>query len=153
MTLVETMENLAKFLRGVVKEYSSNQPSGKRPVEVYAGFPPVAMSAEERSSFIYALVTDFTDEADTPYGTAKVEIGFSVYDDDKKEGWRSLFNLMEHVRQALLQNRIIAGRTSIILPMKGAISDSQPFPQWEGKITISYTIGQPTEVGINYEDF
>lgn len=153
MTLVETMENLAEFLRETVSEYSSEQPSGKKPVAVYAGYPPVAISSEEGPSFIYALATDFTDAQDEPYGTVKVEIGFSVYDENKEDGWRSLFNLMEHVRQALLKYRCIAGRSSLVLPLKGAVSDSQPFPQWEGKITASYTIGQPTEVGINYDGF
>ncbi len=153
MTLVETMENLAEFLRETVSEYSSEQPSGKKPVAVYAGYPPVAISSEEGPSFIYALATDFTDAQEDPYGTVKVEIGFSVYDENKEDGWRSLFNLMEHVRQALLKHRCIAGRSSLVLPLKGAVSDSQPFPQWEGKITASYTIGQPTEVGIDYDGF
>lgn len=151
MTLVETMENLAEFLRETVSEYSSEQPSGKKPVAVYAGYPPVAISSEEGPSFIYALATDFTDAQEDPYRTVKVEIGFSVYDENKEDGWRSLFNLMEHVRQALLKHRCIAGRSSLVLPLKGAVSDSQPFPQWEGKITASYTIGQPTEVGIDYD--
>lgn len=40
MTLVENMEFLADFLRKTVSEYSSEQPSGTKPVAVYAGYPP-----------------------------------------------------------------------------------------------------------------
>ena len=76
MTLVETMENLAEFLRKTVSEYSSEQPSGTKPVAVYAGYPPVSVSSEEGPSFIYVLATDFTDAQEEPYGTVKVEIGW-----------------------------------------------------------------------------
>ena len=153
MTLMEVMEHMAALLREAVRDYAAEQPSGLRPVEVYAGYPPVPENAAEKSSFIYVLATDFTDEEGEDYSTAKVEIGFSVYDEDEGNGWRSLYNLMEHVRQAMLRRRCLAGRTVLVLPVKGAVPDSQPFPQWEGKITASYQIGQPVEEGINYDNF
>lgn len=133
MTLVETMENLAKFLRETVSEYSSEQPSGKKPVAVYAGYPPVAISSEEGPSFIYALATDFTDAQEDPYGTVKVEIGFSVYDENKEDGWRSLFNLMEHVRQALLKHRCIAGRSSPCPSVERSCLGQPAFPAVGGE--------------------
>lgn len=153
MTLMEVMEHLAALLREAVRDYAAEQPSGLRPVEVYAGYPPVPENAAEKSSFIYVLATDFTDEEGKEYSTAKVEIGFSAYDEDEGNGWRSLYNLMEHVRQIMLRRRCLAGRTVLVLPIKGAVPDSQPFPQWEGKITASYQIGQPIEEGINYDEF
>ena len=153
MTLMEVMEDLAELIRGVVKDYAAEQPSGLRPVEVYAGYPPVPETAGETASRIYALVTEFTDEAGEDYSTARVEIGFSLYDEDEGNGWRSLYNLMEHVRQAVLKHRCLAGRTVLVLPVKGEISGSQPFQQWEGRITASYQIGQPIEEGINYDEF
>lgn len=116
-----------------MRDYAAEQPSGLRPVEVYAGYPPVPENAAEKSSFIYVLATDFTDEEGEDYSTAKVEIGFSIYDEDEGNGWRSLYNLMEHVRQIMLRRRCLAGRTVLVLPIKGAVPDSQPFPQWEGK--------------------
>ena len=40
MTTVELMDNLADYLRSVIVDYSTQQPSGKRNIKVYAGYPP-----------------------------------------------------------------------------------------------------------------
>lgn len=137
MTIVEVMEGLKDVLEEAVKNHETDQPSGKQfgsssgpvPIAVYAGFPPVRTSSKEQASFVYALVTDFEDaDEDEKMGTATVEIGFSIYESDTKDGWRSLFNLMEHVRQALLAHRYINNkRCRLTLPLKGAIASEQPF--------------------------
>ena len=108
MTPTFLMEAMQKRIQNLLNgNYSSEQPSGnppvktKVPVEVYAGFPPVKDTAKERSSYIYTLVVQHKDEKET--SNAKIEIGFSIYDDDKKDGWRSLYNLVEHIRQDLLK--------------------------------------------------
>lgn len=145
MTTVELMNNLADFLQSVVKDYSTQQKKGCLPIEVYAGYPPIRTNASEISSFIYVLVTEFEDKEEPNLSTAKVEIGFSIYDKDTETGFLSLYNLMEHVRQTLLKQRTVAEKHRIVLPVKGEIAEDQPFPQWQGKITIEYTIGQPSE--------
>ena len=150
MTTVELMDNLAIFLQAAVADYSTRQPSGKRAVKVYAGYPPVRMSADEQASFVYALVTGAQDTADGDMSTATVEIGFSIYDNSDAEDWRSLYNIMEHVRQHLLKHRFVAGRHRLMLPLKFEVPEMQPAPQWQGKITAIYTIGQPYEEDINY---
>lgn len=152
MTIVELMDNLAEFLKPAVKDYSTKQKAGTVPVNVYAGFPPVRTKAAEKESFIYVLVLSSTDASDNNASTAKVEIGFSIFDEDKTDGWRSLYNLMEHIRQYLLKYRIALERARLELPLKTEIVDDQPFPQWQGKITADYTIWQPYEEGINYDD-
>ena len=53
MTLMEVMEHLAALIREAVRDYAAEQPSGLRPVEVYAGYPPVPENAAEKSSFIW----------------------------------------------------------------------------------------------------
>ena len=153
MITVELMDNLAAYLRRIVQEYDTLQPSGKVPVEVYAGWPPVRVNAEEKASFIYALVISTEDKPDDDYGSATIEIGFSIYDEDTTDGWRSLYNIMEHVRQALLKKRTLAGRNRLELPLKGEITDEQPYPQWQGKITAIYTIGQPSEEGLYFDEY
>lgn len=148
MILMEAMENLADYIRPVVKEYYTCNKSGEKQIEVYAGYPPIRTTADEAPSFIYCMVTAFHDE-EGGNSKADIEIGFSIYDSDEKEGWRSLYNIMEHVRQALLRQRTIAGRNRLLLPCQGQIADSQPFPQWQGKIMVSYTIAQPVEEGFD----
>ena len=150
MTTVELMDNLAEFLRPAVTDYSTQQPSGKRSIKVYAGYPPARMNADEQASFIYALVTAAQDTADGDMSTATVEIGFSIYDDNEYDDWRSLYNIMEHVRQHLLKHRFIADRHRLLFPVKIEVPEAQPAPQWQGKITAIYTIGQPYEEDIYY---
>lgn len=150
MTSVELMTNLAEYIREVVAEYSTTQKAGIVPIKVYRGWPPVRISSAEKESFIYALALDWTDNQDGDYSTCNVEIGFSIYDDDREDGWQSLYNVMEHVRQALLEKRTLNGRSILILPLKSEVSDSQNFPQWQGMITATYTLGQPQEELIDY---
>ena len=108
------------------------------------------MNADEQASFIYALVTAAQDTADGDMSTATVEIGFSIYDDSEYDDWRSLYNIMEHVRQHLLKHRFIADRHRLLFPVKIEVPEAQPAPQWQGKITAIYTIGQPYEEDIYY---
>lgn len=150
MTPIEVMECIADYIREQVAEYSTQQKKGLVPVIVYAGYPPIPDNATEKESFIYVLVTSWTDKVDGDFSTAKVELGFSIYDDDKKDGAYSLYNLLEHVRQAMLRKRLIDGRTSLVLPIKGEVVDNQPWPQWQGRIEATYTMGQPTEEELDY---
>ena len=151
MTIVTLMDDLAEFLRPVVADYSTKQASGKREIQVFAGYAPIRRSAEELPSFIYTLVTSAQDNDDGSFSTATVEIGFSIYDNSEHEPWRSLFNLLEHIRQHLLQHRLVADQYRLVLPLKINIPDEQPYPQWQGSITATYTIGQPTEEVFDFE--
>ena len=149
MILQEVMENLAGYIREVVKGYDQQQKTKRFPIVVYAGYPPVKTSSDETASFIYCLVTEFHDDEDK-LGTAEVEIGFSICDEDPQEGSRSLINLMEHVRQALLRKRTLGGRNRLVLPLSGSLVNPQPYPQWQGRINAAYTIAQPEEEGLDF---
>lgn len=147
MILMDVAENLASYIREITKEYKTNQKLGYLPLKVYAGYPPPAKSPNEKESFIYCYVTKFHDTEDR-YSWAEVEIGFSICDMDPDEGWKSLYNIMEHVRQGLLKKRTLNGRNRLILPVTGEMADLQPYPQWQGRIIASYTIAQPVEEDI-----
>lgn len=154
MTPIGLMNELAKFLQDTLKDYSTQQTTGNLPILVYPGYPPIPDTAVEKNSYLYVLVVETNDEEDdSKMSTAKVEIGFSIYDADQTDGWRTIYNVMEHVRQALLKKRFIAMKHRLELPLKGVVPDEQPFPQWYGKLIATYTIGQPQEEGINYDDF
>lgn len=149
MTIVESMENVAAYLKEVVAEYSAKQASGRKKIEVYAGFPPVRTSRDEIPSCVYCVPTEANDGADGA-SNVKLMIGLSVYDADKDSGGRSLYNLAEHIRQALLKKRTLGGRNRLILPLKTEIPTEQPFPEWVGVITATYTIAFIEEEGIDY---
>lgn len=145
MTTIELMNNVREYLEVVLADYSTTQKAGVRPVAVYAGYPPLRLQAAEKESYVYVLALEWTDKADHTFSQAKIEIGFSIYDDDTEHGVLSLYNLMEHVRQALLKKRTLNGRNRLELPLKGELCDVQTFPQWQGRIEAMYTIGQPIE--------
>lgn len=144
MTPIEAMENVATRIRDVVKEYSTHQRWGTLPVSVYAGYPPFSTKPEQRESYIYCYAVKVHDTEDR-YSRVDIEIGFSIFDEDPKEGCLSLYNLMEHVRQALLTKRTLGKRSRLLFPLEGEIVDPQPFPQWQGRLNVFYTIAQPEE--------
>lgn len=156
MTPIDLMDMLAARLQKLLADYTAEQPSGKVPVTVYPGYIPVQNSAQERNSFVYVLVTETIDKPGNNKSHATVELGLSIYDDDHTDGWRSLFNVMEHIRQDLLKYRFVGMKFRLDLeeaPVKMSIPDNQAFPQWQGTMTACYTIGQPEEEGMNFDDF
>lgn len=148
MTPIEAMENVAARIREVTKEYFTRQKRGELPISVYTGYPPVPQGAQEKESYIYCYAVKVHDTEDN-YSRVDIEIGFSIYDDNPDEGCLSLYNLMEHVRQALLRRRTLNGRSRLVFPIESEIVDPQPFPQWQGRMTVSYTIAQPVEEGFD----
>ena len=74
---------------------------------------------------------------------------------DGVDGWRSLYNVVEHVRQDLLKFRFVNMKFRLDLekPIVFKVPENQPFPQWQATMTVTYTIGQPEEEGFNYDDF
>lgn len=157
MTPINLMDGLAKRLQKLLEDYSTEQPSSETPmpIKVYPGYVPKQEDATERNSFVYVLVRQVIDEDGNKKSSAIVEIGFSVYDEDLSDGWRSLFNLVEHVRQDLLKYRFINMKHRLELPMQTDIMDdnNQAWPNWRATITAKYTVGQPEEEGYDYGDF
>lgn len=152
MTPINLMDRLAAKLQTLMDDYTTEQPSGTLPIKVYPGYFPVRTDASEINSALYVLVKQVMDEEGNKESSAVVEIGFSIYDEDPLHGWRSLFNVLEHVRQYLLKNRIIDKKHWLQLPVETIVFDdqSQAWPQWRATITTKYTISQPEEEGFLY---
>ena len=155
MTPINLMDALAKRLQDLLTDYTAEQPSGTVPVTVYPGYIPVQNNAAEKKSFVYVLVVETDDRAGNDKSIAVVELGFSIYDADGTLGWRSLYNVVEHVRQDLLKYRFVNMKFRLDLekPIVFKVPENQPFPQWQATMTATYTIGQPEEEGFNDDDF
>lgn len=153
MTITELIDNMVEFLKPVVVTYNGQKDSKKSDISIIAGYPPKLVGNEERSSAIYVMVTDAQDNDQTKdYSRATVTLSFDIADDDKVDGWRTLYNIMEHIRQEMLKHRRIGDRNRLILPIKFKTPYEQPWPNWQGAITADYTIGQPEEEGIPYDE-
>lgn len=146
MTIVELIDNMAEFLKPVVADYNAHKDSASSEIKIIAGYPPKTTGNEERPSAIYVMVTDAIDDNQpNDFSKATVTLSFDITDNNRVDGWRNLYNLMEHTRQELLKHRVIADRNKLILPIKFKTPFEQPWPQWQGAIIADYTIGQPQE--------
>lgn len=152
MTLVTVMESLKALLEETVAEYRAQGKESLGPITVYAGYPPVRDRSVEMSSYVYAAVVDWTDKEADAYSACTVEIGLAIRD-EAPDGCMSLYNLLEHIRQALLRHRLVCDRTSLQLPLKGRLPEQQPMPIWLGIIRATYLVAQPEMEGINFDSF
>lgn len=159
MIPVNLMDALAERLQVVLKEYSAGDPQaevpdsiilGKNSLKIHPGQVPVPEDAGEIESFVYVIVKKIDDKKDG--STAKVEIGVSIYDEDET-AWRNLYNIVEHIRQDLLKHRILNKKFMLQWPVETEFAEEQPYPQWFGAVTANYSIGQPVEEGIAYDNY
>lgn len=147
MTPIGLMEALAARLQILLDGYTSEQPTGIMPIKVNAGYFPIPENAREKNSAIHVLATKETDDKDM--STISLQIGLSIYDDNTVDGWRTMYNVAEHIRQDLLKHRYVDMRYRLELPLSFEVVEDQPFPQWQGIISATYTVPQPVEEEFN----
>ena len=161
MIPVNLMDALAERLQVILKDYSSGNPQdevtgsvilGRNPLKIHTGQIPVPEDASELESFVYVIVKKIEDKGGQDLSSATVEIGVSIYDEDET-GWRNLYNIVEHIRQDLLKHRILNKKFMLQWPINTEFAEEQPYPQWVGAITAKYSIGQPVEEGIAYDNY
>lgn len=139
------LDDLSNFLREANKEYHLADEAVKdNPLLVSPGYLKRRESAAE--SFYPHIVSRLMKGDDTvDASVASVRLYFGTYSEDVTNGWRELFNLMEHTRQALLKKRTIAKRFRLELPIHWEMVEDQPYPAWMGFMDLKYTIAQPQE--------
>lgn len=145
MIPVILLDELAKFLKTANKDYRLLDERVKdNELLVTPGFLKQRESASE--IFFPHIVPRFIKGADTVNGsTVTVRIYFGTYCEEVTNGWRELFNLMEHTRQALLKKRTIANKFRMELPINYEMPEDQPYPEWVGYMDVIYTVAQPME--------
>lgn len=139
------LDELAAFLRKVNKDYRLTDEAVKEnPLLVVPGYLKRRENAVE--TFYPHIVPRLIKGDDTTDGSvANVRVYFGTYAEDVNEGWRELYNLMEHSRQALLKQRTIVNRFRLKLPVHWEMVEEQPYPAWVGTMDLSYEIAQPQE--------
>ena len=154
MIPVNLIETLTAHLRKLLADYSTEQPSGTFIVDVIPGRIPNPETAQENISAVYVIVRSVEDAGGNEMSSATVEMILSIYDEDDLTGWRTLYNVAEHIRQYLLKHRILDKKYMLKIntenPVRTVFVDDQPYPQWIATITAKYTISQPEEEGILY---
>lgn len=161
MTPINLMEDLANFIETANKDYFLTDDIVKNsPLIVSAGHLPIRDDAKEvKTPSITVTVINIEDAVFDNGGgqsVANVRLYFNTYNEDLKKGWKEIYNLMEHTRQALLKQRTISDKFLLQLPLKSAFPEpiEQPDALWSGVMEAKYIIAQPKEVtvidGIKY---
>ena len=147
LALREEIEEAVKDYR--LKVEALEDAEKRKPVAVYAQHRP---DEDFENDTYYPLIIvslqkidDAAEGDDAGVSTATVGLTFGVYGEDR-EAWRDLLNIMEHVRQRIMEQRIINERHRLVLPAKWETIEAQPYPFWFGYGTLKYSIGRPAEM-------
>ena len=110
-------------------------PQGYSPEDIESNFPCVIVKFDE--------ATDREEGAlDATRINARILIG--VYDESPDcQGYRDVLNIIEVVRQELLENRVLDKRYRLEMPMKSYLFDDQPYPIFFGQIETVWETGRP----------
>ena len=152
MTKVMLIENLKEFITNTVSSFSLPCQLAKgdaeqifRAPEVHRMRLPDSNSATKKAPYIIVQAVegdDFQKNSDVPLATCIVRLIFCVYCENEEEGAMMLLNVMERVRQALLETWVVGdcfrldgeeGIGSIIYP-----DDTAPF--YAGEMIMKFFI-------------
>lgn len=153
MTAAMLLRSLCSFLRDAVNQYAAAQGKSNtsRKPEVYDWWLPFKDrkrgDEEEKIDFPYiaARIVNGKDSAED--SQVMIELSFGVYseateNDGKKhpDGAYDLLNLMEFVRQALFNVRVINNRFAIEKQYEWDIPEEQPYPLWVGRARTLWSV-------------
>lgn len=147
MIPVRLIDDLAAFIGEVNQNFRASDPNIEdHALKVSAGYLKEREEDETEYNFLPCVIVRLIAGDDTQNGsTARVRLYFGTYCEEAAGGWRELFNLMEHTRQALLRQRTIVNRHRLELPIHWEIPEEQPFPAYVGFMELTYQIAQPRE--------
>lgn len=170
--MIVLLEKLCEFIKKETLGYCcpDYDDEDARPVGVYVQeLPQKDSSVSQYSPFILCRLDGGEDTADGAIVRVRIIIGTS--DKDKYSSWRTLMNLLNYVRQALLKNPILTMRVKantqsdtrnreievrsrkfyhakMRLPVKYEIEGPQPWPLGYGFIDTTWDIVRPAEEDI-----
>ena len=83
---------------------------------------------------------------DTQEGaTLTVKIIVGTYSEDAQEGWRDVANIIQRIWQELFKKRVVAKKFRLEYPMNFEMPEEQPYPEWIGIMTTTWTLPHPIE--------
>ncbi len=152
MTPMRCARELAEFLQGKfdsVGYTSTDEKLGGKPMHVYAGFLPRAISEKDKQEQDPCVVIRPVKVNDLDM-ESEVELQLLVctYNRDLSTGHMELYHALELCRQWLCQTPVVNAMFRLKKPMETGIPEEQGFPEWLGYMKVTYTIGMP---GYNIE--
>lgn len=152
MIPVLLLDELCQFLTETIKNYELDTfQSTNRAPAVYCEALPLNTTSSQDEPYILVRLKGGEDQ--TGQSKATVTLDFCVYSENVQQGPFQLLNVMERVRQALFQKRVLAKKYRIEYPLKWDKPKEQLHPEWVGLMETTWTIAQPIEEVIEYGEY
>lgn len=85
-----------------------------------------------------------TEENSREHSSVKVNILAGVYDESPEcQGYIDLLNLQEHIRKWLLEERVLARKFLLKMPMTSHFDESETWPVYFGTMSMTYELARP----------
>jgi len=151
MTPVLLVDEIKSFIEEVVKNYwlETNKDTNKAPQVVTGYLPPKKSTPDPDYPFVIVRLVEGSDSQDGATVTVKIIVG--TYSEDVQNGWRDVASIIQRIWTELFKKRIIAQKYRVEYPMKFEMSEEQPFPEWVGIMTTTWTVAHPVFEEVEYE--
>ena len=123
------------------------QPSGITFADKAAGLKNY--TADDYESNFPCVIVKLADMQDTEeqsreHSSVKVSILLGVYNESPEcQGYIDLLNLQEHIRKWLMEERVLARKFLLRMPLVSALVDSETWPVYFGTMSMTYELGRP----------
>jgi len=152
MTPTLLVDELRNFIDDVVKNYwlETNKQDLNKPPQVVTGYlPPKKSTPDPDYPFVIVRLVEGTDNQEGATVTVKIIVG--TYSEDAQNGWRDVANIIQRIWTELFKRRVIAKKFMVEYPMKFEMPEEQPFPEWVGIMTTTWTVAHPVLEEVEYE--
>ena len=140
MTQVQLLKDLVGFTKKVLQNQKYIDADGnEKEIEVKAGF---LKQKEMRDNTYdhYVLIRVLDGESDHEESTVKVRFIICVADRDTIEGWITVLNILEDIRQAILSRTIICKRYTYNDPVKWVVEEDEAYPAYFATLDVQFVI-------------
>ena len=150
MTPMRCAKEVASYLQkkfNSIGYVATDERADGKPMHVYAGFLPRAMSDKDKAAQAPCVVirpVKVTDEDQE--SSVELQLLVATYNRAIEDGHLELYHALELCRQCLCQSPVISKMFMLKKPLETGIPEEQGFPEWIGYMKMSYTIGTP---GVN----
>ena len=153
MTALVLLEDLKQFITAAVRNFRLTSGKMLAAPKVHKGYLP--NNDDDSPTFPYVIVR-LTKVSDTSGGsTARIIILIGTQSEDD-DGYIDAWNVGEHIRQALLANRLLSSMFPLQLPLELESPErEQPYPEAICWLTTLWQVPQPQnklEDGVYGED-
>lgn len=140
LTTLNLIDSLAKYLEENLSEFTYKTNGKNEKIKVMKAYPEIRKNKDD-NKLPLVLVQSLKGKSENNknmLSTADVRILVGVEDADD-EGWKSIYNIVERIRQLLLKENVIAGFPRL-LPVTWDFDEDQPYPKYFAKITVTFNI-------------